>query len=308
MSIRTRVRTALTMRRLVLVAIIAAGLMPAAAPGQESNPGPGATEQVAPESPSKPKRERPPKGHAGRPARKAPDPTVRRRLQQEFVDRLAAKLGITAEQLNTAIKGVRIDLVDRAVAEGQLSREQADRTIELLNQRGDATQPAPPRTAGPAKPDPGEGAAPRVATISDLAVSFKLDPRLTRSLYMGDRWVSPPTYMGAQEGNAFTVEARVHGLNNGERMSISPQWLPSDPEMVAVSPGRGSEVTISVRRAGESTVNIAGPGFSKALAIKAIRTNDGKVLQVEISQAAMKHVPSTKATGSTALEARRPSP
>ena len=120
--------------------------------------------------------------------------------------------------------------------------------------------------------------------LRDIKASFKLDPRLTRGLYMGDRWVSPPTYTGVrQEGKEYAVEAKVHGVDaRGRRIFINPEWIPSDPEMVAVSPAEGDAVEIVVKRIGESTLKVAARGFDKELLIKA--TNKGNAIQVEISQ------------------------
>jgi hypothetical protein len=41
--------------------------------------------------------------------------------------------------------------------------------------------------------------------VTDIAVVFKLDPRLTAGLYMGDRWVSPPTYSTVHPGKQATL-------------------------------------------------------------------------------------------------------
>jgi FKBP-type peptidyl-prolyl cis-trans isomerase FklB len=81
-------------------------------------------------------------------------------------------------------------------------------------------------------------AAVPASDLRDIKMSFKLDPRLTRGRYMGDRWVSPPTYTGVrQEGKEYAVEARAEGLDaKGRPMRISPEWIPSDPGMVTVSP------------------------------------------------------------------------
>ena len=128
-------------------------------------------------------------------------------------------------------------------------------------------------------------AAPKApGALTGIAVSFKQDPRLTKGLYMGERWVSPPVYQPAvQEGKTLTVEARVHGVDaKGNKMKITPKWTPSDPGMVAVTPGEGSEVKIAVKRAGKSTLKVAAPGASKELSIKA--TEEGDVLRVEITQ------------------------
>jgi len=128
-------------------------------------------------------------------------------------------------------------------------------------------------------------AAPKApGALTGIAVSFKQDPRLTKGLYMGERWVSPPLYQPAvQEGKTLTVEARVHGVDaKGNKMKIKPEWTPSDPEMVAVTPGEGSDVKIAVKRAGKSTLKVAAPGVSKELSIKA--TEEGNAIRVEITQ------------------------
>jgi hypothetical protein len=111
-------------------------------------------------------------------------------------------------------------------------------------------------------------AAPKApGALTGIAVSFKQDPRLTKGLYMGERWVSPP----------------VHGVDaKGNKMKIAPTWTPSDSEMVTVTPGEGSDVKIAVKRAGKSTLKVAAPGASKELSIKA--TEEGDVLRVEITQ------------------------
>ncbi len=116
-----------------------------------------------------------------------------------------------------------------------------------------------------------------------LAVSFRLDPRLTGSLYMGDRWVSPPTYTRVGEGGSVTVEAKVHDrARRGQPAIVKPLWISADPEMVTVTPNEGHEVKITVKRAGQSSLQVAAQGVSRELAIKA--TDQGNTLQVEIVQ------------------------
>jgi FKBP-type peptidyl-prolyl cis-trans isomerase len=125
------------------------------------------------------------------------------------------------------------------------------------------------------------GGAPAAADIAGIQVSFKLDPRLTQGQYMGERWVSPPTYTTTLD----TVEARVAGVDpKGSIGNISAKWIPSDPDMVTVSPGQGKEVKITVKRAGVSTLKVVSQGVSKALSVKATVMNEGKALQVEITQ------------------------
>jgi hypothetical protein len=120
--------------------------------------------------------------------------------------------------------------------------------------------------------------------LAGIAVSFKVDPRIAKGLYMGDRWISPPTYTSTyQEGKETIVEARVHGVDAKKtQMKIHPEWTPSDPGMVTVTPGVGSDVKIAVKRAGKSTLKVAAPGVSKELTIKA--TGEGDALRVEITQ------------------------
>lgn len=120
-------------------------------------------------------------------------------------------------------------------------------------------------------------------SLAAMKVVFKLDPRLTRSLYMGDRWVSPATYTGLQRGT-FMVEAKALGRNaQGQQVNASPEWIPADPGMVTVSPPQGNAVTISVHRAGQSRVNVVSGAVSRILSIKATQPSDS-TLQVEISQ------------------------
>jgi hypothetical protein len=97
-----------------------------------------------------------------------------------------------------------------------------------------------------------EAADPATASVAAIKVSFKLDPRITRGMYMGDRWVSPPTYTAAaQAGKEITIDARVEGLDPGGKLKAStPSWIAEDPDMVLVSPDKGRQVTITVRRAG----------------------------------------------------------
>ncbi len=48
--------------------------------------------------------------------------------------------------------------------------------------------------------------------LTAIHVSFKLDPGLTRGTYMGERWISPPSYDSVQTGGTYTVEVRARVL------------------------------------------------------------------------------------------------
>jgi hypothetical protein len=119
--------------------------------------------------------------------------------------------------------------------------------------------------------------------VTDMKISFKMDPRITRSTYSGERWISPPTFIqvGLPDVKEISVEARCEGLD-AKGMPVAAQWTPSDPEMVTVSPGQGKEVKITVKRAGQSGVEVASQGVSKKLSVKAV--SKGNAMQVEITQ------------------------
>lgn len=121
------------------------------------------------------------------------------------------------------------------------------------------------------------------SALTDIKVIFKLDSRLTRGMYLGDRWVSPPTFTQVGEGQDVTVDAIAQGFDaKGKAVKINPEWTSEDPEMVTVTPGQGDEVKITVQRAGQSTLKVVSSGISADLLIKA--TGQGNTLLVEISQ------------------------
>lgn len=137
--------------------------------------------------------------------------------------------------------------------------------------------PAASRLAMPAK-------AQTDAPVADIKFEFKLDPRITRGMYMGDRWVSPPTYSRVGEGKTVVVEARAHGVDGqGRAVALAPRWASADPDMVTVSPAEGSQVEITVRRAGASSLRVTAGAIAKGLAITAKYEAGG--IQVEIAQA-----------------------
>jgi len=126
---------------------------------------------------------------------------------------------------------------------------------------------------------------PAAATVPGLAginVSFRLDPRISKGLYMGDRWLPPP-YAQVGQGKQVTVEARAAGVaDQGKPVNITPRWIPADPEMITVTPSQGKDVTITVLRPGESSVEVSSQGVSRQLSVKA--AFKGETLNVEISQ------------------------
>ena len=129
-------------------------------------------------------------------------------------------------------------------------------------------------------------AKPTPPVLAEIRIEFKLDPALTRGLSMGDRWVSPATFTNVrQPGNQGTVVARAVGLDHRGRLMIrrlEAEWLPADPDMVAVAMGEGSEVKITIRGAGESSLRVTAGAVSRTLTIKA--TYQDNMTQAEVSQ------------------------
>ncbi len=142
-----------------------------------------------------------------------------------------------------------------------------------------------------------QGAAPpaTAASVTGIQLSFKRDPRLVDPFRGIGPWV---TGSNAQD----TVEARAEGVDaTGKPTKISPQWIPSDPEMVTVSPSQGDNVKITVHKAGESKLKITYQSLSKELEIRAKYVN--KFMLFEIGEA--KAVKPAKPVATDAPPARK---
>jgi hypothetical protein len=122
-----------------------------------------------------------------------------------------------------------------------------------------------------------------VSEPSGIEVSFKLDTRLTKGMYMGDRWVSPPIFTIVQEGQEATIEARIKVVDaKGRALKADTTWIASDPEMVMIQPLSGGDVKIIVRRTGQSTLKVVSQDIVRDMSIKAMQ-KEGSI-QVEISK------------------------
>lgn len=62
------------------------------------------------------------------------DKPAPRELVDEFLSRVASKLGISQEELSGAIKSAELEMLDEAVAEGRISEERADRVRERIEE------------------------------------------------------------------------------------------------------------------------------------------------------------------------------
>lgn len=179
----------------------------------------------------------------------------------------------------TTLAGLCATLATTLLACGERGSERAE--VEAATARTDPTAPK-------ARVDPCTGhdladdKRPRVATID---VSFFLDRELTRGLYLGARWVSPPSYtVVMREPDAARVTLRA-ALRDGARKSVAGRatWRPARPDVVAVIPDRGEEVTLSVKRAGSTTVQVTCGDATRILTVDASYTADRR-LQVAISR------------------------
>jgi len=142
--------------------------------------------------------------------------------------------------------------------------------IELLSIVGRAGQTRPNHE----RPQP----------IADIRFLFKLDPRLTRSLYMGDRWVAPSPAGYTQVGDTagVKVEVRVVGVNSSNHpLAANFEWIVDDSEIATVLPDLGSEVAITAVRPGTTRVTLVAPdGQSRVLILNVTRPHGA--LQVEV--------------------------
>lgn len=160
---------------------------------------------------------------------------------------------------------------------------------------GDA-QPAVGHGSDSEQPDlaveqqgPETTANPTIPAIAAIKVYLKLDPRLTRGLSMGDRWVSPARFATArQPGQRGTVEARAVALDKrGQLLNrrLEPEWLAADSAHVSVSARRANSVVISIQRPGESTVNVTDGAVSEILTIRSTYDEQNDLTQLVISRA-----------------------
>ena len=132
-------------------------------------------------------------------------------------------------------------------------------------------------------------AARPAAAPSRLEVTFKVDERLTRGLYMGDRWVSPPTYTANLPAGSAAVDARADVVEPGGRRSPAvARWATSDADVAAVSPSEGAAVRISLLRDGEARLQVTAGGLSRELVVTAVRKETALLVEIQ-QQKALEH-------------------
>ena len=126
---------------------------------------------------------------------------------------------------------------------------------------------APP--AG-SKDDATRGMGTPAVPPTKLVVAFRMDPSITRGLYLGDRWVSPPNFAFSQEGKRYVVRARAQLVDGstGKRVDLdSAEWSTDDPKLVGITPGDNGEVEIAVDRPGTAQLRVKAGGEEKIVQV-----------------------------------------
>ena len=119
--------------------------------------------------------------------------------------------------------------------------------------------------------------APPVATApaSRLRVAFQLDRALTQGHYLGERWVSPPTFHFAQAGERYSVRARLRETSaQGERIDVSGDWATGDPDILAITRLDDGQVQLDILQPGRTELVVSAGGERKVLQVEARRTAD----------------------------------
>jgi hypothetical protein len=140
----------------------------------------------------------------------------------------------------------------------------------------------------PGQQAPETAANPATPILVSIKIYFKLDPQLTRGLYMGDRWVSPPSFTTTrQPGKHGTIEVRAVGLDYRGRLlsrHLEPEWLVADSAQISVSSTRGNSVTITMQSPAESTLRVTYGEVSETLTIRADYQEQYDTTQLVIAQ------------------------
>jgi hypothetical protein len=125
----------------------------------------------------------------------------------------------------------------------------------------------------------------RVVPIPEqFVVAFRLDPSLTRGMYLGDRWVSPPRYQAAQPGRRYTLQAKMQRVDpRSERSDVTSEFRSLDPELIQVTPGdKPNEWSLVVNGPGAGRVVASAGPKTRVLNVHAWEVQNG--MQVEITQ------------------------
>lgn len=103
-----------------------------------------------------------------------------------------------------------------------------------------------------------------------IQVSYKLDPRITGGVHVGERWVSPPMYDIISSRATYTIEARVEGVSaTGERSTIPAVWLAANRGVARITPTHDNIVAIQIYAQGDTHLEVSAAGFTQTLELAA---------------------------------------
>ena len=137
--------------------------------------------------------------------------------------------------------------------------------------RGSASPPKAPPTQRPGQRKP------------KLEVAFRLDTDLTRGLFLGERWVSPPSFFFAQPGTQYVAQGKAQYVDAfGERTDVAADWATSVPDMIALTRHASGDATIVVRSPGEGDFTVATRYGTNRVQVHARQAGDG--MQVDFRQ------------------------
>jgi hypothetical protein len=116
-----------------------------------------------------------------------------------------------------------------------------------------------------------------------VAVAFRLDPDLTRGLFLGERWVSPPSFFFAQPGPQYVAQGKAQYIDAlGERADVAAEWATSVPDMIALTRHASGDATIVVRQPGDGDFTVTTRYGTKRVQVHARLAGDG--MQVDFRQ------------------------
>lgn len=117
----------------------------------------------------------------------------------------------------------------------------------------------------------------------EVAVAFRLDPDLTRGLFLGERWVSPPSFFFAQPGLQYVAQGKAQYVDAfGERVDVDADWATSDSELITLTEHVSGDATIVVRHPGDGEFTVATRYGTRRVQVHARQVGDG--MQVDFRQ------------------------
>lgn len=122
-----------------------------------------------------------------------------------------------------------------------------------------------------------------------IRIYFMLDPQLTRGLQMGDQWSTQRRFTSVRQiGRIGSLRVRAAGVDDRGRLMyqrLEVEWQAADPDVVQISPVRGTEATIRMTSPGRSKLYVVRGDVSTTLILEAIYDEEIDRTQLVIQQA-----------------------